>query len=122
MSRRANRKAGSSFESAGLKLTTFYSSSLSSPTLVADIPWDSFDPILAFSTVYHWFRPVRYRLSVLAGGDLLAVYGLYPYNYVNETYTPSIITTYGIMQLDGYVAYQDGARNIGRWSKWPSNI
>jgi hypothetical protein len=55
--------------------------------------------------VYHWFRPVKYRLTVLSGGDLLAVYGLYPYNYVNETYTPSIITSYGIMQLDGFVAY-----------------
>jgi hypothetical protein len=26
------------------------------------------------------------------------------------------------MQLNGFVAYQNGARNIGRWAKWPSNI
>jgi hypothetical protein len=41
----------------------------------------------------------------MAGGDLLAVYGLYPFSYVSETYTPTTIGAYAIMQLKGSVAY-----------------
>lgn len=66
--------------------------------------------------------PESYRLTVLSGGDVLAVYGLYPYSYVSEQYTPSIVTTYNIMQLSGYVAFQEGARNIGRWVRWPYKV
>jgi len=41
----------------------------------------------------------------MSGGDILATYGLYPYSYVSETYTPTTIGSYAIMQLKGSVCF-----------------
>jgi len=49
----------------------------------------------------------------MSGGDLLAVYGIFPYDYISEKYVPSGLTTYQIMALKGYVPYMYGARNVG---------
>jgi hypothetical protein len=58
----------------------------------------------------------------MAGGDILACYGLYPYSYVSETYTPVTVSTYQIMQLKGSVCYQEGSSNKGPWVKWPRPV
>jgi hypothetical protein len=57
---------------------------------------------------------------VLSGGDLLGVYGVFPFDYLSEDYVPSTVTTYSVLQLPCKVVYMYGAKNFSRWTTWGS--
>lgn len=75
----------------------------------------------ACGVIFHWFRPIRYRIQFQSFNQNFsgAVAALYPYNSQYETFTPSGFSAQSLADMKGAVVVQPTYSNIGKWVKWP---
>lgn len=90
--------------------TTWTLSSFTVPVM-----WTSLDAWSSFATIFHYVKPIRFRIVIQQDVATHFVSAFYPFNYQNETFVPSTITPAALINMKGSIVYQNDYNNRGPW-------
>lgn len=81
------------------------------------------------ATIYHRFRPLRYRTTILSNTPITGISptggacaAFYPVCYYSESFVPGAVTDQTVASMPGSVRFQNGAKNIGSWVKFNPSV